>query len=40
MVQLKLLVDGGKPAIYGQLAEALGMSSSEVHASTGLVSSD
>ncbi len=35
MVLLKLLALGDKAATYGELAEALGMSSSEVHASIG-----
>jgi hypothetical protein len=33
MVLLKLVSLGAKPATYGELAESLGMSSSEVHAS-------
>jgi hypothetical protein len=33
MVLLKLISLGEKPATYGELAESLGMSSSEVHAS-------
>ena len=35
MVLLKLVSLGEKPATYGELAESLGMSSSEVHASVG-----
>ena len=35
MVLLKLLALGDRRATYGELAEALGMSSSEVHASIG-----
>ncbi|MGQ0834456.1 MAG: MarR family transcriptional regulator [Gammaproteobacteria bacterium] len=35
MVLMKLLAMGGKPATYAELAEALGMSASEVHASIG-----
>jgi len=35
VVLLKLVSLGDKPALYGKLAESLGMSSSEVHASVG-----
>jgi hypothetical protein len=35
MVLLKLAALNGKPTTYGELAEVLGMSSSEVHASVG-----
>ena len=35
MVLLKLVAVGERPPAYGELAEALGMSSSEVHASIG-----
>ncbi len=35
LVALKLALPGQKPAPYAELAEALGMSASEVHASVG-----